>query len=46
MNKATRNLAGIQPGDPKAGDELPPVVYQELRRLAAHKMANEPPEGG
>lgn len=43
MNEVTRNLAAIQQGDPKAGDELLPVVYQELRRLAAYKMANEPP---
>jgi RNA polymerase sigma factor (TIGR02999 family) len=28
-------------GDPKAADELLPLVYEELRRLAAHRMANE-----
>src|ERR1035437_2959808 len=33
----------MQEGDPKAGDELLPLVYQELRRSAAHKMANEAP---
>ena len=33
----------MEQGDPKAGDELLPLVYQELRRLAAHKMANEAP---
>jgi RNA polymerase sigma factor (TIGR02999 family) len=39
----TQVLELVQPGDPKAGDELLPLVYQELRRLAAHKMANEAP---
>jgi RNA polymerase sigma factor (TIGR02999 family) len=43
MNEVTQVLAAMQQGDPKAGDELLPLVYQELRRLAAHKMANEPP---
>lgn len=36
-------LEAIQHGDPKAADELLPLVYDELRKLAAHKMANEPP---
>lgn len=43
MNEVTQILAVMEQGDPKAGDELLPLVYQELRRLAAHKMANEAP---
>lgn len=39
----TRILQAAQRGDCKAADELLPLVYQELRRLAAHKMANEAP---
>jgi RNA polymerase sigma factor (TIGR02999 family) len=34
-------LESIQAGDPKAGDELLPLVYEELRRLAAARMARE-----
>ena len=36
-------LEAIQQGDPKAAEELLPLVYNELRRLAAHKMAAELP---
>jgi RNA polymerase sigma factor (TIGR02999 family) len=43
VSDVTRILVAAQRGDPKAADELLPVVYQELRRLAAHKMANEAP---
>lgn len=43
MNNVTCILDAIQQGDPKAADELLPLVYQELRKLAAHKMANEAP---
>src|SRR5881296_1659219 len=43
MSDVTRILDAIQQGDPKAADELLPLVYEELCRLAAHKMANEPP---
>jgi RNA polymerase sigma factor (TIGR02999 family) len=39
----TRILERIKPGDPKAADELLPLVYEELRRLAAAKMALEIP---
>jgi len=39
----TRVLERAQQGDPNAAAELLPLVYQELRRLAAHKMANEAP---
>lgn len=37
----TRVIEAIQHGDPKAADELLPLVYEELRKLAASKMANE-----
>jgi RNA polymerase sigma factor (TIGR02999 family) len=43
MNDITRVLTAIEQGDDAATDELMPVVYQELRRLAAHKMASERP---
>src|SRR5512140_203190 len=36
-------LDSIAQGDPKAAEELLPLVYDELRKLAAHKMAGEPP---
>jgi len=42
MSDVTRTLTAIEQGDAKAAEELLPLVYQELRRLAAHKMASEP----
>jgi len=36
-------LGSIAQGDPKAAEELLPLVYNELRKLAAHKMAAELP---
>lgn len=36
-------LDAIQHGDPKAADELLPLIYEELRRLATQKMAHEAP---
>jgi|SRR5215831_11086478 len=41
MSDLTRILNRIEQGDGKAAEELLPLVYGELRRLAAHKMANE-----
>lgn len=41
MSDVTRILDAAQQGDPKAAQELLPLVYEELRRLAAHKMASE-----
>jgi RNA polymerase sigma factor (TIGR02999 family) len=41
MNEATQLLSDIESGDAKAADQLLPLVYRELRRLAASKMANE-----
>jgi RNA polymerase sigma factor (TIGR02999 family) len=43
MSDVTRILDAIQRGDPNAADKLLPLVYQELRRLAAFKLANESP---
>ena len=43
MSEATRILEAIRQGDPKAAEDLLPLVYTELRRLAAHKMASERP---
>lgn len=43
MSEVTRILDRAQQGDPKAAEELLPLVYDELRRLAAHKMAQERP---
>jgi RNA polymerase sigma factor (TIGR02999 family) len=37
----TQLLCAIDAGDPKAAEQLLPLVYEELRRLAAHKMAGE-----
>ena len=41
MSEVTRILDRVQQGDAKAAEELLPLVYNELRRLAAHKMALE-----
>ena len=43
MTDVTRILNAIEQGDTKAADELLPLVYEELRRLAARKMSHEPP---
>ncbi len=43
MSDVTRILAAIEQGDARAADELLPLVYEELRRLAAQKMSQEPP---
>jgi RNA polymerase sigma factor (TIGR02999 family) len=43
MSQVTHILEAIQHGNPKAADELLPLVYAELRKLAAHKMAGERP---
>ena len=43
MTQITQLLNAIEPGDPTAATQLLPLVYEELRRLAAHKMANEAP---
>lgn len=43
MDDATQILKAIEQGDARATEQLLPLVYDELRRLAAHKMANERP---
>ena len=43
MNEVTRILDAIQRGDSNAADALLPLVYEELRRLAAQRMAHEAP---
>jgi RNA polymerase sigma factor (TIGR02999 family) len=43
LSDVTRILESIEHGDPKAADELLPMVYGELRKLAASKMAREAP---
>ncbi|MFV1966265.1 MAG: ECF-type sigma factor [Pirellulaceae bacterium] len=43
MTEVTRILSAIDRGDPQAAGELLPLVYDELRRLAAQKLAHEKP---
>jgi RNA polymerase sigma factor (TIGR02999 family) len=43
MSEVTRILSAIEEGDASAADQLFPLVYDELRRLAAEKMAQENP---
>jgi RNA polymerase sigma factor (TIGR02999 family) len=43
MSDVTRILSAIEQGDPHAAGQLLPLVYDELRRLAAAKLANERP---
>ena len=43
MSDVTRILSAIDQGDPSAAEQLLPLVYEELRRLAAQKMAQEKP---
>jgi RNA polymerase sigma factor (TIGR02999 family) len=43
VNEVTRILSGIEQGDPLAAEQLLPLVYEELRKLAAQKLAQEKP---
>jgi RNA polymerase sigma factor (TIGR02999 family) len=43
MNEVTRILSAIEEGDPHAAEQLLPLVYDELRKLAAQKLAHEKP---
>jgi len=43
MSDVTHILIAIEQGDPKAAEQLLPLVYDELRKLAAQKMADEKP---
>lgn len=43
MSDVTQILSQIESGDPRAADQLLPLVYDELRKLAAAKLAHEKP---
>src|SRR2546423_3825672 len=43
MNEVTRILSAIEQGEPHAAEQLLPLVYDELRQLAAQKLAQEKP---
>ena len=43
MDNVTHILSAIEQGDPKAAEQLLPLVYDELRRLAARRLAREAP---
>src|SRR4030042_1201282 len=43
MNEVTRIINAIEQGDPQAAEKLLPLVYEELRLLAAQKMPQERP---
>jgi RNA polymerase sigma factor (TIGR02999 family) len=43
MSDVTRILSAIEQGDPHAAEKLLPLVYEELRKLAAQKLAREKP---
>jgi RNA polymerase sigma factor (TIGR02999 family) len=43
MSEVTRILSALEQGDPHAAEQLLPLVYEELRKLAAVKMAQEAP---
>jgi RNA polymerase sigma factor (TIGR02999 family) len=43
MNEITRILSDVERGDPQAAEQLLPLVYDELRKLAAHRLAGQTP---
>ena len=43
MSEVTRLLDAVERGEPQAAEELLPLVYEELRRLAAYRLAQERP---
>jgi RNA polymerase sigma factor (TIGR02999 family) len=43
MNEVTQILSALAGGDPNAGSQLLPLVYDELRKLAAQRLAGEKP---
>jgi RNA polymerase sigma factor (TIGR02999 family) len=43
VNEVTRVLSAVERGDPNAAGQLLPLVYDELRRLAAQRLAREKP---
>jgi RNA polymerase sigma factor (TIGR02999 family) len=44
MSEVTRILSAIEQGEPHAAEQLLPLVYDELRKLAARKLAREAPD--
>jgi RNA polymerase sigma factor (TIGR02999 family) len=44
MSEVTRILSDVEQGDPRAAERLLPLIYDELRRLAAQKLALERPD--
>lgn len=44
MNEVTRILSAVESGDPRAAEQLLPLVYDELRQLAAARVAQESPD--
>jgi RNA polymerase sigma factor (TIGR02999 family) len=43
MNEVTRILSAVEQGDPDAAEQLLPLIYEELRKLAAQRLAQERP---
>ena len=43
MTDVTQILSQIEQGDPSAADQLLPLVYEELRKLASARLADEKP---
>src|SRR5215472_19151704 len=43
MSDVTRILSAVEQGDPHAAEQLLPLVYEELRKLAAQRLAHEKP---
>src|SRR6516225_3099884 len=43
MSEVTQILSAIEQGDLHAAEQLLPLVYEELRKLAAHKLSHEKP---
>jgi hypothetical protein len=43
MSDVTRILSGIEQGDPQAAEQLLPLVYHEMRQLAATRLAQQKP---
>jgi hypothetical protein len=42
MSEVTRILSAIEQGDPRAAAQLLPLVYKELRKLAARRLGHDP----
>jgi DNA-binding GntR family transcriptional regulator len=43
VSEVTRILSAVEQGDPHAAEQLLPLIYHELRQLAAQKLASEKP---